>query len=53
VTGIGLLTWRLLGPLPAAIADGLLALDPFYLAHSRLLTRDGLPLSRRGRPIKA
>jgi hypothetical protein len=33
---------RLLGPLAAALGVALIALDPFHLAHSRLLHLDGL-----------
>jgi len=33
---------RLLGPLPALLGFLLIAFDPFYLAHSRLLHLDGL-----------
>lgn len=38
----GLLAWRLLGPGAALIGGALLALDPFYLAHSQLLHIDAL-----------
>ncbi|MCC7370862.1 MAG: glycosyltransferase family 39 protein [Chloroflexi bacterium] len=41
--GIGLLTllaWRLFGPGPAVLGGLLLALDPFFLAHSRLVHID-------------
>ncbi len=34
VVVVALLTWRLFGPGPALIAGVLLALDPFFLAHS-------------------
>jgi hypothetical protein len=37
-----LLTWRLLGPGAAVLGGSLLALDPFYLAHSQLLHVDAL-----------
>ena len=40
VLGTGLLSWRLFGFLPGLLAGGLLALDPFFLAHSRLLHLD-------------
>ena len=33
---LGLLAWRLFGPWPALLGGLLLALDPFFLAHSRL-----------------
>lgn len=42
VAGLTLLTWRLLGPLPALVGGVLLALDPFLLAHSRVLHTDAL-----------
>lgn len=41
--GIGvlaLLAWKLFGPGPAALGGLLLALDPFFLAHSRLVHID-------------
>lgn len=41
--GIGvlaLLAWRLFGPGPAALGGLLLAVDPFFLAHSRLVHID-------------
>jgi 4-amino-4-deoxy-L-arabinose transferase-like glycosyltransferase len=37
---LGLLAWRLFGPCPAALGGLLLALDPFFLAHSRLVHID-------------
>ncbi len=37
-----LLVRRLLGDKPALLAAGLLALDPFYLAHSRVIHHDAL-----------
>jgi hypothetical protein len=45
VTGLGiallaLLAWRLFGPWPALLGGVLLALDPFLLAHSRLVHID-------------
>ncbi|MFN0072475.1 MAG: ArnT family glycosyltransferase [Chloroflexota bacterium] len=45
VTGISVLflaglTWKLYGPLSAALAGGLLAYEPFLLAHSRFLHID-------------
>jgi 4-amino-4-deoxy-L-arabinose transferase-like glycosyltransferase len=42
VAGASLLAWRLLGPAPAVLGGTLLALDPFYLAHSQLLHIDAL-----------
>ena len=42
---IGLLTWRLLGLGPALVGGTLLALDPFFLAHSQLLHIDALQAS--------
>src|SRR5215210_1564970 len=39
---LALLTWRLFGGGPAVIAGLLLALDPFYLAHSQLVHLDAL-----------
>ncbi|HEX3244331.1 MAG TPA: glycosyltransferase family 39 protein [Chloroflexota bacterium] len=45
VTGLSILllaalTWRLYGPLAAIITSGLLALEPFLVAHSRLVHID-------------
>jgi hypothetical protein len=37
---LGLLAWRLFGPWPAILGGALLALDPFFLAHSRLVHID-------------
>ena len=37
-----LLAWRLFGPGAAALGGALLALDPFFLAHSQLLHLDAL-----------
>src|SRR5581483_5334772 len=37
---IGLLAWRLFGLWPAVLGGALLALDPFFLAHSRLVHID-------------
>src|SRR4051812_14448788 len=37
---MGLLAWRLFGPWPALLGGALLALDPFFLAHSRLVHID-------------
>ena len=37
---LGLLAWRLFGPWPALLGGLLLALDPFFLAHSRLVHID-------------
>jgi len=37
---LGLLTWRLFGLWPAALGGTLLALDPFFLAHARLVHID-------------
>jgi hypothetical protein len=37
---LGLLAWRLFGPWPALLGGALLALDPFFLAHSRLVHID-------------
>jgi hypothetical protein len=37
---LGLLVWRLFGPWPAALGGLLLALDPFFLAHARLVHVD-------------
>jgi hypothetical protein len=39
---IGLLAWRLFGPGPALAGGILLALDPFFLAHSQLVHTDAL-----------
>jgi hypothetical protein len=39
---IGLLAWRLFGPGPALAGGVLLALDPFFLAHSQLVHTDAL-----------
>jgi 4-amino-4-deoxy-L-arabinose transferase-like glycosyltransferase len=43
VAGIFLLAEPLLGPLAGLVGAVLVALDPFYLAHSRLLHVDALP----------
>ena len=37
---LGLMAWRLFGPGPAVVGGLLLALDPFLLAHSRLVHID-------------
>jgi hypothetical protein len=37
---LGLMAWRLFGPGPAVLGGLLLALDPFFLAHSRLVHID-------------
>ena len=37
---LGLLAWRLFGPWPAVLGGLLLALDPFFLAHARLVHID-------------
>ncbi|MCC7105993.1 MAG: hypothetical protein IT307_12695 [Chloroflexi bacterium] len=42
VAAIGLAAWRLLGIGPASVGAGLLALDPFDIAHSQLVHMDGL-----------
>ena len=42
IAGATLLGWRLLGGGPAVLGGALLALDPFYLAHSQLLHIDAL-----------
>ena len=42
VAGLSLLAWRLFGPGPAVLAGVLLALDPFFLAHSQLVHLDAL-----------
>jgi hypothetical protein len=42
VTAMAMLTWRLFGPGPALIGGLLLALDPFYLAHSQLVHLDAM-----------
>jgi hypothetical protein len=42
VTAISLVAWRLFGPGPAIFGGLLLALDPFYLAHSQLVHLDAL-----------
>jgi hypothetical protein len=42
VAAIGLLTWRLFGPGPALLLGVLLALQPFFLAHSGVIHLDGM-----------
>jgi hypothetical protein len=42
VVGLSVLVWRLFGPGPAVLAGLLLALDPFFLAHSQLVHLDAL-----------
>jgi hypothetical protein len=37
---LGLLAWRLFGPWPAVLGGLLVALDPFFLAHARLVHID-------------
>ncbi len=37
---LGLMAWRLFGAWPALLGGSLLALDPFFLAHSRLVHID-------------
>jgi hypothetical protein len=39
---IALLSWRLLGPIPASIGSALLALDPYVVGMTRLLHVDAL-----------
>jgi hypothetical protein len=42
VVGLSVLAWRLFGRGPALLAGLLLALDPFFLAHSQLVHLDAL-----------
>jgi 4-amino-4-deoxy-L-arabinose transferase-like glycosyltransferase len=42
VAGIALLTWRLLGPGPAAFGGALMAFDPFLVAHGQVVHLDAL-----------